>query len=274
MLSGPGVEALGLGKGRGLFLGPGGRRRSGGIEPVSLLAAHFFPHSVGQAWNGSGTGVHVVATPRTAAPARTRSGHASTQAPTVAGAQRGNGAELTHPHCVARRELGEWTATDGGEGRRYVAGERRRHRLAQRRQAIGLSQERLAEALGVDRSTIVRWERAATDPQPWHRPRLAAALMYGQKSSRWHRHSWRFLASRTPCLRLARKGRRREGGLTDRPQVRKPGCRIAPLGDQHNGCFKHVFSSPGRTNEQGPDLVVNTGPGPSSCTRWRVLGSR
>lgn len=52
----------------------------------------------------------------------------------------------------------------------------RRHRLAQRRKAVGLSQERLAEVMSVDRSTVVRWERADTDPQPWQRPRLADAL--------------------------------------------------------------------------------------------------
>jgi transcriptional regulator with XRE-family HTH domain len=52
----------------------------------------------------------------------------------------------------------------------------KRRRLAERRKAIGLSQERLAEVMGVDRSTVARWERADTDPQPWHRPRLADAL--------------------------------------------------------------------------------------------------
>lgn len=52
----------------------------------------------------------------------------------------------------------------------------RRDRLARRRKDVGLSQEGLAERLGVDRSTVVRWERGETSPQPWHRPRLADAL--------------------------------------------------------------------------------------------------
>jgi len=52
----------------------------------------------------------------------------------------------------------------------------RRRRLAERRKAAGFTQESLADVVGVNRSTVVRWERAASDPQPWHRPRLAAAL--------------------------------------------------------------------------------------------------
>ncbi|MBN1173070.1 MAG: helix-turn-helix transcriptional regulator [Micromonosporaceae bacterium] len=52
----------------------------------------------------------------------------------------------------------------------------RRHRLAQRRKTVGLSQEGLAETVGVDRTTVVRWERSDNAPQPWHRPRLAHAL--------------------------------------------------------------------------------------------------
>jgi tetratricopeptide (TPR) repeat protein/transcriptional regulator with XRE-family HTH domain len=52
----------------------------------------------------------------------------------------------------------------------------RRGRLARRRKAVGLTQEQLAERLGVERTTVVRWERGETAPLPWLRPRLAKAL--------------------------------------------------------------------------------------------------
>ncbi|MFG1673078.1 helix-turn-helix transcriptional regulator [Micromonospora sp. NPDC049282] len=52
----------------------------------------------------------------------------------------------------------------------------KRQRLCQRRKALGYSQERLADILGVERSTVVRWENAETDPHPGHRTRIAFAL--------------------------------------------------------------------------------------------------
>lgn len=52
----------------------------------------------------------------------------------------------------------------------------KRARLAQRRKSMGFSQEKLAERLGVERSTVVRWETAESEPQPWVRPKLAVAL--------------------------------------------------------------------------------------------------
>jgi len=52
----------------------------------------------------------------------------------------------------------------------------KRVRLAARRKAIGFSQEQLAEALRIDRSTVGRWESGETAPQPWMRPRLAKVL--------------------------------------------------------------------------------------------------
>ena len=52
----------------------------------------------------------------------------------------------------------------------------KRVRFIQRRKALGLTQENLADALHVERSTVARWERAETEPQPWLRPRLAALL--------------------------------------------------------------------------------------------------
>ncbi|WP_128433812.1 helix-turn-helix transcriptional regulator [Streptomyces cyaneus] len=48
--------------------------------------------------------------------------------------------------------------------------------LAERRRALGYSQEGLAHALGVDRRTVGRWETRETAPQPPLRPRLAELL--------------------------------------------------------------------------------------------------
>lgn len=51
-----------------------------------------------------------------------------------------------------------------------------RRALVERRKAAGYSQEKLAERLQVEPSTIGRWERGDTTPQPWYRPRLANVL--------------------------------------------------------------------------------------------------
>lgn len=45
---------------------------------------------------------------------------------------------------------------------------RRRERLAEHLRSVGLSQERLAKAVGVDAYTVARWELGRTDPQPVH----------------------------------------------------------------------------------------------------------
>jgi transcriptional regulator with XRE-family HTH domain len=41
---------------------------------------------------------------------------------------------------------------------------------------MGYSQEALAAKLGVERTTVARWEQGRARPHPWTRPRLAAAL--------------------------------------------------------------------------------------------------
>lgn len=52
----------------------------------------------------------------------------------------------------------------------------RRVRLARRREALGFTQESFARELGVELSTVGRWERGTQDPQPWMRPKIAKAL--------------------------------------------------------------------------------------------------
>ena len=52
----------------------------------------------------------------------------------------------------------------------------RRERFIQRRITLGFSQEYLAAVLGIERSTVARWERGVTDPRPWQRPELARQL--------------------------------------------------------------------------------------------------
>ncbi|MCX4591224.1 helix-turn-helix transcriptional regulator [Streptomyces sp. NBC_01549] len=48
--------------------------------------------------------------------------------------------------------------------------------LAGRRKTLGYSQEKLAELLGVDRTTVGRWESGRIEPQPPQRRGLASAL--------------------------------------------------------------------------------------------------
>lgn len=52
----------------------------------------------------------------------------------------------------------------------------KRHALVERREIVGHSQETLARALGVEVTTVGRWERGETSPQPSSRPKLADAL--------------------------------------------------------------------------------------------------
>ncbi|MGW5130918.1 helix-turn-helix transcriptional regulator [Streptomyces sp. NPDC004135] len=48
--------------------------------------------------------------------------------------------------------------------------------IAARRKARGFTQERFAEAVGVDRRTVGRWERGTSKPQPPQRPKVAEVL--------------------------------------------------------------------------------------------------
>jgi DNA-binding XRE family transcriptional regulator len=52
----------------------------------------------------------------------------------------------------------------------------KRRSFTRARKAAGYTQEGQAEHLGVDRTTVARWESGEYEPQPWQRPRIAEAF--------------------------------------------------------------------------------------------------
>ncbi|MFE4368577.1 helix-turn-helix transcriptional regulator [Streptomyces sp. NPDC056835] len=57
----------------------------------------------------------------------------------------------------------------------------KRRRFAELRKTRGYNQEGFAEAVGVDRSTVQRWESGKNDPHPWQRPKIAKILQLTAK---------------------------------------------------------------------------------------------
>lgn len=79
---------------------------------------------------------------------------------------------MSHPFCPGIGAKGlTWPYAEGG-----TALALKRLRLTQRRKALGYTQEGLAERLGCERTTVIRWERAETEPQPWLRPKICHVL--------------------------------------------------------------------------------------------------
>ncbi|WP_410598448.1 helix-turn-helix transcriptional regulator [Amycolatopsis sp. lyj-90] len=65
-----------------------------------------------------------------------------------------------------------------------MVGVRRRDGLVSARKTAGLSQEKLAEIMDVDRRTVIRWEAGDFAPLPFQRPKLARVLGRSQEELR------------------------------------------------------------------------------------------
>ncbi|MFJ9589119.1 helix-turn-helix transcriptional regulator [Streptomyces acidicola] len=101
----------------------------------------------------------------------------------------------------------------------------KRKRLAQRRKTCGYTQEKFAEALRVDRTTVQRWERGDVDPQPHQRPKVARLLRVEPEELD------ALLVSDTPALPVL-NGDRGEGlALT----IREMSRRLIALDNEMNG---------------------------------------
>jgi transcriptional regulator with XRE-family HTH domain len=81
--------------------------------------------------------------------------------------------------------------------------------FAARRRSRGLTQEELAYNLGVDRSTVARWEAGDSEPQPWIRRKLARSLGVSTDDLA------KLLTARTAGLRSAGDLERRRAGAFD-----------------------------------------------------------
>lgn len=95
-----------------------------------------------------------------------------------------SGDRLTCTGGDRQRDVPSGAVTEGDAGPRprgnrpAVPGRHARARveLAALRKTRGLTQERLAELVGVARTTVGRWESGTVTPQPWERPALADRL--------------------------------------------------------------------------------------------------
>jgi DNA-binding XRE family transcriptional regulator len=126
-------------------------------------------------------------------------------------------------------------------------GQARRLSLAQRRKSVGLSQDGLAHALGVERSTVVRWEAGRTEPQAWVRPHLAQALQLSEEqlddllradTGGPEAVDRRVFAGLATALALAPLARARMGsqiGATQIRQLRQRTARLRRLDDHLGG---------------------------------------
>ena len=97
----------------------------------------------------------------------------------------------------------------------------RRQRLIQRRKALGLTQEALAELVDVGRSTVVRWERGESEPLPSIRARLARALKVSAESLESQELHPGNCPSR-PRERLPALVRNRSPDPLERPEIETP----------------------------------------------------
>lgn len=127
-------------------------------------------------------------------------------------------------------------------------GQVRRKLLADRRIALGMKQDELAANLGIERSTVVRWEAGKTTPQPWVRPKLADALQVSSnqlddlltldaegESAHVDRRAFNGLATAIALAPLARSKHGSQIGETEVRQLRARTARLRRLDDHLGG---------------------------------------